>query len=97
MRYRSGLIVWVSLLLILSGQWFTLARSAGNVDYYRVALARTIYAQCIILLNQIYSVLPGEQVLSYYLGNREIMLFGGVAVLGSFMACRLAIYANRSL
>jgi hypothetical protein len=66
MRYRRGLIVWVSLLLILSGQWFTLARSAGSVDYYyRIALARTIYAQCIILLNQIYSVLPGEQVLSY--------------------------------
>ena len=51
----------------------------------------------LLLLNQIYSVLPGEQVLVYYLFNGEIMLFGGVAVLGSFMACRLAIYANRSL
>jgi len=48
-------------------------------------------------LNQIYSVFPGEQVLAYYLFNKDLMLFGGVAILGSFMAWRLAIYAHRSL
>jgi hypothetical protein len=48
-------------------------------------------------LNQIYSVFPGEQVLAYYLFNKDMMFFGGVAILGSFMAWRLAIYAHRSI
>ena len=50
----------------------------------------------IIRLNQI-SVLPSEQVLAYYLSNKDMMLSGALAVLGSFIAWRLAIYAHRSL
>ena len=50
----------------------------------------------IIRLNQI-SILPSEAVLVYYLSNKDMMLFGGIAVLGSLMAWRLAIYAHRSL
>jgi len=50
----------------------------------------------ITTLNQI-SILPSQQVLAYYLFNKDLMLSGGIAVLGSFMAWRLAIYAHRSL
>lgn len=97
MRHRRGLIIWLSLLLILSGVWFALAGPDSNVDYYRVALERAIYARYAILLNQIDSALPGQPLVLYYLFNKDIMLFGAIAVAGSFMAWRLAIYANRAL
>ena len=47
-------------------------------------------------LNQI-SILPSEPVLAYYLFNKDMMFFGGIAILGSFMAWRLVIYAHRSI
>ncbi len=97
MRHRRSLVIWLSLLLILSGVWFALGGSDSNVEYYRVVLVRAIYARSTILLSQIDTALAGQPVLLYYLSNKDIVLFGGVAVLGSLMAWRLAIYANRSL
>ena len=96
-RHRRGLVIWLSLLIILSGVWFALSGPDSNVEYYRVVLQRAIYARYTTLLNRIDFDLAGQPVLLYYLFNKDIMLFGAIAVAGSFMAWRLALYANRSL